>query len=77
LFQVLLGFGADINGTPEELSMAGVSLLGDAANKGDGHRIEFLLNHGADPRSHNGWRAPLQIAKERRFEGIIDIFANT
>ncbi|KAF2680424.1 hypothetical protein K458DRAFT_490066 [Lentithecium fluviatile CBS 122367] len=76
IFKILLDFGADIDGAPDELGAAGVSLLWVAANRGDAARIGFLLEHGANPRSHEGWRRPLQVAQERGREEIIDLLAN-
>jgi hypothetical protein len=73
LFKLLLDCGADVGGTPDGLAGAKVSLLWHAANRGDVDRIKFLLSHGANPRSHEGWRTPLQVAKERGVEEIIGL----
>lgn len=71
LFETLLSGGADIDGTPD--IHLGVSLLWHAANAGNEDRVKFLLGHGADPESHEDWRSPLQVAKERGRAEITDM----
>jgi hypothetical protein len=73
LFRILLECGADIDGTS---NTAGVTLLWHAANRGDMDCAKFLLSHGANPRSREGWREPLQVAKERGVKEIIDLLVN-
>jgi hypothetical protein len=73
VFKTLLDCGANIDGTTYTIGRGGVSLLWHATNRADVHLVKFLLAHGANPRSHEGWRAPLKIAQERGCAEIIDL----
>lgn len=69
--KVLLEFGVDIDVAPDADS--GVPALWKAVNSGNTDQVKFLLKFGADPESHKGWRSPLEVAKERGKQKIIDL----
>lgn len=69
--KILLKNGADIDGTSK--GEDGVTALWHAANAGDKSAVKFLLEHGADPDSNVGWRSPLQAAKDRGHDVIINL----
>jgi hypothetical protein len=71
LCQVLLANGAHVDGTPDD--ECGVTALWHAANKREVNRVQYLLKLGANPESHDGWRSPLQVAKERGYQDIVDL----
>ncbi|KAH7371707.1 hypothetical protein BKA66DRAFT_469322 [Pyrenochaeta sp. MPI-SDFR-AT-0127] len=72
--KVLLDFGVDIDGTP--YANGGVSVLWHAVQSGNTEHVKFLLDHGANPESHEGWRSPLKEAKKRGRKNIIELLQN-
>jgi hypothetical protein len=74
LCEVLLANGAHIDGTPDD--EFGVTALWHAANKRDVNRVQILLKLGANPESHDGWRSPLLVAKERGNQDVLDLLTS-
>jgi ankyrin repeat protein len=71
LVKLLLSNGAQIDAIINQEQ--GVTALWHAANCGNEEDVRFLLDHGADPESQRGWRSPMQVAKERGRQNIIEL----